>query len=80
MSMLREFTYAKQGSEVKEYKVLTLNNADTYLEGLSIADLPKDDQDKLVAIFEKFRADIDPYFKKNYRKFNKASIIKEKQQ
>lgn len=77
----KEVTYRKdgpKGPEIKVYEILTLNNAETYFEGISIGDFTPDEKEKVKAIFEQFQKDIEPFYKKGYRRLNRASVIQEK--
>ena len=72
---INEFTYYKSDKTIKSYKLLTIKDSETSLEGISLGDLPEEEQKKVIAIYEDFETKLQPYMK-NYRRFNKESIIR----
>ncbi len=72
---INEFTYYKSDKTIKSYKLLTIKDNESSLEGISLGDLPEEEQKNVIAIYEDFETKLQPYMK-NYRRFNKASIIK----
>ena len=72
---IKSFTYFKEKENItKAYKVLAIKEESAFLEGISLNDLTEEKQKEVIDIYKEFEEKLQP-FMKQYRRFNKTSIV-----
>ena len=71
----REFSYLKEGGQIKRYAVLVMNETDQDFSGISLGDLPQPDQQKIIEATRAYELALEPYFKAHFRKFKKGLVV-----
>jgi hypothetical protein len=72
--IIREFTYEKEDGSLKAYTVALVRERNGSFEGISMGEWSKEEQDKIKSIYQKFEAELAPYYKKGWRKFLNVKI------
>lgn len=73
---IKTFTYYKEKEGTsKEYRVLTVKEDDTYIEGVSLLGLTEDQQNEVMDIYLEFEKKLQP-FMKEWRKFKKSAVLR----